>query len=136
MSTDVTETPTLAAALGLGTLAWYAMPDLVRSRAARSVLKTGLLGAGLAASWPKLPLDELDELLSDQVWGTREVIGAGLGVLATAAVVVVGEKAIYAFGERRRARGARLAHTLPAIGLAVVSGALGVLPVPSPDPSN
>ena len=41
-------TPTRAAGLAVGagaTLAWYALPDVVRSRPLRGVVKAGLLGA-------------------------------------------------------------------------------------------
>jgi len=53
--TPAPATPAQAAALGLTTLAWYALPDLVRSRGARTVLKLGLVGAGGAASKAPVP---------------------------------------------------------------------------------
>ena len=42
------DNPTRAAGLAVGagaTLAWYALPDYVRSRPLRGLIKTGLLGA-------------------------------------------------------------------------------------------
>lgn len=134
MSTDARDSAGWAAALGLTTLAWYAMPDLIRRPAARGLAKTALLGAGAAASWAKMPRSELDSWISDQVWGTREVLGAGLGVATAAGLTILGERVIYAFGERRRARGVRLAHTLPALGLAALGAAIAVVPAPKQPP--
>ena len=61
MTTDAAAFAQLTAISGLATLAWYAMPDLIGSRALRGVLKAGLLGgwwAGLAAGTVAVALRE------------------------------------------------------------------------------
>lgn len=119
MTSDPYGPAAAAAVTGATTLAWYAMPDLVRSRTLRALLKTTAL-SGATGYFVKAASEQgfdLGEVLEGQVWGTREVLGGALGgLIATVATVAV-EKAIFAFGERRRARGRRLAHTLPALGL-------------------
>ncbi|MDO4259307.1 MAG: peptidase S9 [Actinomycetaceae bacterium] len=44
-SPTVPEIVSSAIITGVGTIAWYAMPDVIHSRPARTVLKVGLLGA-------------------------------------------------------------------------------------------
>lgn len=115
----------VAISSGLAVTAWYALPDVVRSRGARGVLKVGILGAATAA-WailrvktpPRPGPDTFDKALAS----IRETPGKAAAVAAVAvtvstALTVVGEKATFAFGERRRARGVRWAHTLPALVL-------------------
>lgn len=123
MTTDVRDSVRWAAAAGVTTLVWYAMPDFVRSRRWRCVLKTALLAGGGAGTVQAMRTGDLDPAtwLSDQVWSTGDAIGAGLGVVAVAALSVAAEKGIFAFGERRRARGVRFAHTVPALGWAVLA---------------
>lgn len=111
----------------LTVLAWYALPDAVRSRGVRAVLKTALLGvtgAGVAlipevypearslARRPRvdLPVPALAAL-------------AASGTAALAAGTVWAEKAVYARGERRRASGVRWAHTPLALALAGLTAA-------------
>lgn len=116
-----------AGVTALTVLTWYALPDVVRSRRARVVVKAGLLGVTAAGStmipqvFPELrhrePVPQYDLPASAT---------AALAVGATAVIVggtIWGEKAIYAHGERRRARGVRFAHTPAALAMAVVSGA-------------
>lgn len=127
-----------AVTMGVTTLAWYALPDAVRSRPARAVLKTGLLAAG-GTAWvlqrrPRSGLqsgpDVYDDVLAAVNAEPVKALGVGGAVVAlTVALSVAGEKAIFAFGERRRARGARFAHALPALGLGVL-GAVSALPLP------
>lgn len=110
-----------------GVLAWYSLPDVVRSRRARIVAKLGIL-AGLGATsalvrpaeapdWPEVPAG-------------REISGptvAALGVGAAAVLVggtVWSEKAIFARGERRRAAGVVGAHTRPALLFAAATAAI------------
>ncbi|MBK8461674.1 MAG: peptidase S9 [Nigerium sp.] len=123
-----------AAAAGLTTLAWYALPDVVHGRRLRGVLKTALLGA-FAGAWSVVDRpaastpgpDRVDTILAT----VRENPGraaavAGTVVAVGTALTVAGERAIFAFGERRRARGVRCAHTLPALALGALAAA-GVL---------
>lgn len=124
----------LAVAAGVTSFAWYALPDVVRSRGARTLLKTVLL-AKLATFYaltrgPRAELngpDATDELFNavNEAPGRAAVIGLGaLGV--GVGLTVLGEKAVYRFGERRRARGVRGAHAVPAAVLGAL-GAAGVL---------
>ena len=114
----------------LTVLTWYALPDAIRSRKARTVIKAGLVGvtmagvANIPAVFPEAsrlkptPRIELPK---------PALIGLALGaVAATTAGTVWFEKAIYANGERRRARGVRCAHTPAAtvMALATVAAAL------------
>ncbi|MDI9628653.1 MAG: hypothetical protein QM286_08940 [Acidobacteriota bacterium] len=122
MTTDAPAVAPLTAISGLVTLAWYAMPDLIGSRALRGVLKAGLLGGWLVYAQRSMDADPAD-LLNDQVWGSREVACGALGLAGVVVGTVAGEEAIFAFGERRRARGLKLAHTAPAFGWAVLSAA-------------
>ncbi|HHU38183.1 MAG TPA: peptidase S9 [Propionibacterium sp.] len=127
--------------MGLTTLAWYALPDLVRSRGARTVLKLGLVGAG-GAAWvlarPEKPLptgaqgpDTFDVLFEAIRTEPATTLGLGAAIVGiTAALTVAGEKAVFRFGERRRARGARGAHTVPALVLGVLGAASAAVPLP------
>lgn len=51
------------------------------------------------------------------------LIGGVALLVAGTAATVWGERTIFAFGERRRARGARFAHALPALALATLAAA-------------
>lgn len=114
----------LALTVGAVITAWYALPDAVSSRPWRVVCKIGLLAAvvGLVGS----DADERTEVGIPAHSGeplSPQVLAIGGAVLAAgAAATVWGEKAVYAFGERRRQRGRKLAHTIPAIALGVLSG--------------
>jgi hypothetical protein len=115
-----------AGASALTVLTWYALPDAVRSRRARGVIKTGLLGvtaAGVAMMPQVFP--EARRLMPQQRpdMPTPVVVSLAIGAAALAAVSTIwGEKAIYAWGEHRRARGIRCAHTPVAAALAVATG--------------
>lgn len=120
----------LAVATGVLTTAWYALPDVVRSRPLRAVLKTCLAGGGGAAWWvlrqtsaPEPGPDVYDEVIHavNRAPGRALAIGA-VALGGGTALSVAGEKALFALGERRRARGVRWAHTLPALGWGVVAG--------------
>lgn len=133
--------PSVAQAVitGVATALWYAMPDLVRSRPARVALKLGLIGAG-GAGWvlarpeqadpvgPQGP-DVFDEVFEAVRSKPAESLGIGASVVGLSAVIgVLGEKAIFRFGERRRARGVRGAHLVPAIVLGVLGAVTARLP--------
>ncbi len=119
----------LPIASGLVTLAWYAMPDLIRSRGLRAVLKTGLLGVtGVGVTLlAQAHEDEISQIKQDVAEAEHGTAIAAAAIAATAAVALVGEKLIYRHGERRRRNGRRLAHTVPALFWAV-AGALAFLP--------
>lgn len=129
-----------AAVMGLTTLAWYALPDVIRSRGVRTTLKLGLLGLG-SAGWvlarPEKAVpagaqgpDLLDEMFEALRAAPGKSLGLGTAVIAmTVAGTVAGEKAIFGFGERRRVRGVRGAHTLPALALGVLGAATAVVPL-------
>ena len=111
----------------LTVLTWYALPDAVRSRGARAVIKVGLLGVTAAgvAMMPQVfpeardltPLRRLD--LPAPALAALAVGAAALTTIGT----IWGEKAVYARGERLRARGVRCAHTPVAAMLALATGA-------------
>ncbi len=125
-----------AVTMGATTLAWYALPDAVRSRPVRAVLKAGLLAGG-GAAWvlfrrPK-EAGPGPDVYDDVIASVNEAPGRALAIGTAAlgigtALTVLGEKAIFGFGERRRARGARFAHTLPALALGAL-GAVSTLPL-------
>lgn len=128
-----------ATVMGLTTLAWYALPDVVRSRPTRVALKGALLGLG-GAAWvvapPEKPIptgpvgpdtfDEVFEAIREQ---PAKTLGVGVTIIGlTTALSIAGEKAIFRFGERRRAQGVRGAHTVPALVLGALGAASAALP--------
>jgi hypothetical protein len=142
--------PVSAALTFAGTTAYYASPDVVRSRRARAWLKGGLM-TGLAlvslAEWrtaqqraaqERRPVaDEPTEETTEEEAGslsTRQQValgGVGAAALAGSVVAVVAaERWVFARGERRRAAGKRLAHTAPALAMGALSAALTLVPMP------
>lgn len=127
---------TQAAVMGVATFAWYSSPDWVASRNGRAAVKVGLVALG-GAGWVAARSATPDQDHSETAAALAEVREAlrtdpaatlGMGVVIaglTVALAAAGEKAIFAFGERRRARGVRGAHTVPAL----VWGALGAASV-------
>ncbi|MEZ7769366.1 peptidase S9 [Pauljensenia sp. 20925_1_25] len=132
-------TPTRAAGLAVGTgatIAWYALPDVVRSRPLRGLVKVGLLGAmgwslvSLMPEGDELPPydDEMDcseAKTEDPLDGVTEAEPRELAVLAgavlgSAVVTVAVERWLFRRGERRRAAGVRLAHTRQGLALGVL----------------
>ena len=127
------DNPTRAAGVAVGagaTLAWYALPDYVRSRPLRGLIKTGLLGAigwSIVAMMPEdgelPPYDDETDCSKgspvageDPLTGVTEAEPRELAVLAGAALgsamITVGvERWLFRRGERRRAEGMRFAHT-------------------------
>ena len=129
------------------TVAWYALPDYVRSRPLRGLVKAGLLGVlgwSMVAQLPEAaelpPYDDEDADCSksspvageDPLEGVTEADPAELAVLAGAALgstmITVGvERWLFRRGERRRAQGARFAHTRQGLVLGGLEAALTVL---------
>ena len=135
-------------AVGVGaTVAWYSLPDYVRSRPLRGLVKAGLLGVlgwSMVAQLPEgaelPPYDDEDTDCSksspvageDPLDGVTEADPAELAVLAGAALgsamITVGvERWLFRRGERRRAQGARFAHTRQGLALGGLEAALTVL---------
>lgn len=148
MTAPTVTRPVSAAITFAATTAYYASPDVVRSRRARTWLKGGLLGVlGLVslAEWrtahasepvPVAADDANEETVEDgpgSLSTRQQVALGGLGLAAVAGSVVAvgaGERWIFAHGERRRAAGKRLAHTAPALVLGALSAALSLVPPP------
>ncbi|MGB4891668.1 MAG: hypothetical protein WBP09_08370, partial [Propionicimonas sp.] len=95
---------TFAAVSALTVLTWYALPDAVRSRRVRAVIKVGLLGvtAAGAAMIPRV-FPEAARLKPasgrDLPGPTIAALAAGAAAAATAGTVWF-EKLAYASGER------------------------------------
>lgn len=141
--------PTRVAGLAAGvgaTVAWYALPDYVRSRPLRGLIKTGLLGVigwSLVSMLPDEPElapydDEVDCSKGTEAAGEdplddiTEADPSELAVLAGAAVgsamITVGvERWLFRRGERRRAQGSRFAHTRQGLVLGGLEAALTAL---------
>ena len=139
-------TPTRAAGLAVGagaTLAWYALPDVVRSRPLRGVMKAGLLGAigwSLVSMLPDEPElapydDEVDcskgaeAADEDPLEGVTEAAPCELAVLGgavagSALVTLALERWLFRRGERRRASGVRFAHTRQGLALGGLAAVL------------
>ncbi|MDP9801544.1 hypothetical protein J2S49_001620 [Arcanobacterium wilhelmae] len=130
---------TEAIIMGAGTTAYYALPDFVRSRVARGLLKTAIvagLGAMNAANEPR-PTDVDGDTHDDakpataQVWEdftaydttTKAIaLSAGGAVLAgSVALTIWGEKTIYRRAVRAGDRGRKLPHTKQALVIGVLS---------------
>ena len=144
-SVDPTRVAGFAAGVG-ATVAWYALPDYVRSRPLRGLVKAGLLGVlgwSMVAQLPEPselpPYDDEDVDCSksspvageDPLEGVTEADPAELAVLAGAALgsamITVGvERWLFRRGERRRAAGVRLAHTRQGLALGALEAAATV----------
>ena len=111
----------------LTVLTWYALPDAVRSRRARAVIKVGLLAvtaAGAAVIPQVFPEASLHKPEPPADLPGPALAGIVIGAAATAMIGTVWfEKVVYAHGERKRARGVRCAHTPAAIAMALATGA-------------
>lgn len=128
-------------------VAWYALPDYVRSRPLRGLVKAGLLGVlgwSMVAQLPEPselpPYDDEDVDCSksspvageDPLEGVTEADPAELAVLAGAALgsamITVGvERWLFRRGEGRRAQGARFAHTRQGLALGALEAGLTAL---------
>ena len=131
----------------VATVAWYALPDYVRSRPLRGLVKAGLLGVlgwSMVAQLPEgaelPPYDDEDTDCSksspvageDPLEGVTEADPAELAVLAGAALgsamITVGvERWLFHRGEARRAQGVRFAHTRQGLALGGLEAALTAL---------
>ena len=120
-----------AGVAALTVLTWYALPDAVRSRRARAVIKAGLLGvtaAGVAMIpqvFPEARQLKLEPRI-DLPGPALAALAVGGTAAATAGTIWL-EKAIYARGERLRARGVRCAHTRAAAAMALATGAAALV---------
>jgi len=139
-----------AALGGLAATAYYAAPDLIRSRAARGWAKAALTAVVVATSVPDMRRGlaevraqreaDAQDPQAEQVdwpamWGSMSpgarasAVGAGAAVLAgSVASVVAIERAVFRRGERRRAAGVRFAHTRPALAWGVLTTVVALLP--------
>ena len=148
-SVSLPVSPTRAAGIAVGagaTLAWYALPDYVRSRPLRALVKTGLLGAigwSIVTMLPEdgelPPYDDETDCSKgspvageDPLTGVTEAEPRELAVLAGAALgsamITVGvERWLFRRGERRRAQGARFAHTRQGLALGALEAGLTAL---------
>ncbi|TCI99527.1 peptidase S9 [Aeromicrobium sp. IC_218] len=124
----------------VATTAYYASPDVVRSRRTRTRLKGGLVGVisvvSLLEARPDRPdpetSDAVEEVLGSLTGREQAALGAvAVGVVVGGALAVrAAERWIFAHGERRRASGKRLAHTVPALALGAVGAATVLVPWP------
>lgn len=132
----------LGTAVGVAaTAAWYALPDVVRRRGARAVIKAGLLAAVIwsaTAQMPPYPDEESDcdgapaPEGDDPLEGATEAAPGELALLAgagigTVCLTVAVEKWLFRRGERRRAAGVRLAHTRQGLVIGALTGAASAL---------
>lgn len=139
-----------AAVGGLAATAYYAAPDLIRSRAGRGWAKAALTAVVVATSVPDLrrglaearaqrEADAQDPAVEQVDWrdtweslaprGRASVVAGGALALAAAGGSVVAiERAVFRRGERRRAAGVRLAHTRPALVWGALTAAIALLP--------
>ena len=144
-SVDPTRVAGFAAGVG-ATVAWYALPDYVRSRPLRGLVKAGLLGVLGWSMVAQLPEGAELQPYDDEVDCSKGAEAAGedpldditeadpseLAVLAGAAVgsamITVGvERWLFRRGERRRAQGSRFAHTRQGLVLGGLEAALTAL---------
>ncbi|KGM13758.1 hypothetical protein [Cellulomonas bogoriensis] len=136
--------------------AWWALPDVVRSRPVRGLVKAGLVAASVAyeqrraAHTPDRPdrpaapdahLQGVRDLTSANPVLRAEDLGLaspepppsrpwmGTAVLAVGAVGLTWamERGVFVWGEKARARGDRSAHTRHGLILGVVFGALSTV---------
>lgn len=115
----------------LTVLAWYALPDVVRSRPARTVIKAALLGvtAAGAVMIPQVYPEVRYFKPESSIDMSEPRVAAGIlgATVATTAGTIWLEKVIYAAGEQNRAKGARWGHTPMALGLAVATAAAALV---------
>lgn len=147
--------PAASAALAFcAALAWYATPDLARTRATRAGLRSGLLVA-LRFAWAGIaPIEEASPVRAQRHGRTAEEpsrndveapepdatgadhesetplptgprLSLALAALAgSVASSIAIDRALFLRGERRRAAGVRCAHLRQALPLALIAGLL------------
>ncbi|QGQ17966.1 peptidase S9 [Cellulomonas sp. JZ18] len=141
---------------GVATTAYYATPDLIRSRTARGWTKAGLGAVTLAVSLQEVradiaaqraksaaepPTDDTsDDRAADENRTTDEdaqplkdvppaLLAVGVAALATSvAGTVAFERWVFRRGERLAAAGRPLAHTRAALVLGALSAAVSLIP--------
>ena len=120
-----------AGASALTVLTWYAVPDVIRGRRARVLVKSGLLvvSAVGAAMIPQV-YPQVTHHPSAPYGDEAEPHRVRRALTATAAALlgtIWFEKAVFARGERRRMNGVRCPHTRAAAALALLTGAAAVI---------
>lgn len=134
------------AVITAGVFAWYAMPDVLRSRSARTLTKAGLIGAFGWAAWERAKdFDDLTdycsiELPENPCEGTdadeeiseiepRELALAAGGLATSIVLTVAAEKWIFRRGEKARAQGKKGAHSRQALLLGTLTGISDLLTI-------
>lgn len=140
MSLPTVTRPLSAAVTLVATTAYYASPDVVRSRRTRTRVKGAMVGVisvvSLLEARPDRPdpetSDAVEEVLGSLTPGVQAALGAvAVGVVVGSALAVrAAERWIFAHGERRRASGTRFAHTVPALALGALGAATVLVPWP------
>ncbi len=120
---------------GATVIVWYALPDLVRNRGVRALVKIGLLGVtAYGASMVPNTWEDASELpsrIEAQLAELPKAASTGLlvgGLTALTAASILFEKAAFARGERRRSKGVRCAHTRQAVAIAAATAAAVFVP--------
>ncbi len=142
-----------AVVAGVGTAAWYATPDVVRSRTARGWVKVACLAVVVAAGVPDArrawqESREQASVVPDRPRAAEEAVSlrdlpaparavavgvAVAGVGATVAVSAVTERWLFRRGEVRRAAGDAWAHTRTGLVVGALATVVGLLPDPEGD---
>lgn len=141
------------------TLAWYAVPDLVRSRGSRALAKTAVLASAVTLAMtttregaearsavrdvraavdavrpgdPRPGPDDGDGAVSTGGTGRAVATGAVVvgGLTVAGVVAVLGERWAYRAGEHLRARGVRAPHTTVGLVLGAAAGGLAAIEGP------
>jgi uncharacterized membrane protein len=140
-----------AAVTGVATAAYYATPDVIRSRAGRGWATAALATVAAAAAVPGMQADLADRRASGQSGSREETLRALQDlptrhkvVLAAAGTAFVGvqlaltvaaERWVFRRGEARAAAGRRFAHSGPALLYGAVAAGLVIAAdaIPTPD---
>lgn len=137
-STSLAEERAAFATAAVATVfAWYALPDVVRSRGVRVVAKAGLSwvtawGVALVPAVYPESADLADRALRRMPTSAPAAVAVAVGaVVAGVAAMVWFEKAAFARGEARLARGVRFPHTRQAAALALATATVAVADWPA-----
>lgn len=136
---------------GAATTAYYATPDLIRSRAGRGWAKAALATGVLAVSAQRMHADFAEGRDSEQPGAGEEIarvwqqlsIPERVGIAAVTAgltaaqigFIVVAERWVFRRGEARAAAGRRFAHSGPALLYGAAAAALEIAAdvIPAPE---
>ena len=136
---------------GAATTAYYATPDLIRSRTGRGWAKAALATGVLAVSAQRMHADFTEGRDSEQPGAGEEIarvwqhlsIPERVGITAVTAgltaaqigFIVVAERWVFRRGERRAAAGRRFAHSGPALLYGAAAAALEIAAdvIPAPE---